>query len=181
LPADDLYVGSSQLAVASIDRPLEVDVLVGALAQAHRQAVALRARLRVLEAATGAATVDVRLAHLDAREEELQAREAELAERGRRLDLSAEKVRRRYEKLTRRKQELAAQGETRAEPGIAGVSRDFNLHVLEQRVAERRRDFPDLAVEWDSYLVSLRTVADTLGNLPASVDSLVDEVFAPLF
>ena len=152
-------------------------MLVGALAQAHRQAVALRARVRVLEAATGTSAVEGRLAELDARAAELAGREEELAGRERRIDASAAKVRRRYEKLQRRKHELAAAD---AATEVTHPSQHFNLHLLEQRVAERRHEFPDLAFDWDSYLLSLRTVADTMGNLPASVDALVDEVFAPL-
>jgi chromosome segregation ATPase len=157
--------------VSSQVAPYDVDVLVGALGQARRQAVALRARLRVLEAANGVVDAEARLAQLELREEELEQRE-------RQLERSAEKLRRRHAKLVRRKQELA---EHVAEPEVATQSEHFNLLALEQRVAERRDEFPELAVEWESYLLSLRTVADTNGNLPATVDALVDEVFAPLF
>jgi len=153
-------------------RPLDVDVLVGALAAGHRQAVALRARLRVLEEAARGSGVLV--------PGELAAREAELDERERRLNDSAEKLRRRHEKLLRRRRALVVREEQTATPEVSTPSRDFNLHMLEQRVAERRREFPELSLEWDSYLLSLRAVADASGNLPASMDSLVDEVFAPL-
>jgi hypothetical protein len=48
-------------------------------------------------------------------------------------------------------------------------------------LVERRRDeFPDRFEEWQWYLLSLRDVAGIDGTLPASVDSLVHDVFEPL-
>lgn len=56
----------------------------------------------------------------------------------------------------------------------------WNLHALEELVAEHGAEFPDRVEEWSFYLASLHDFAAPGGDLPPSFDALVDEVFTDL-
>ena len=56
----------------------------------------------------------------------------------------------------------------------------WNLHALEELVAEHGAEFPDRVEEWSFYLASLHDFAAPGGDLPPSFDALVDEVFGDL-
>src|SRR5207253_8234350 len=54
------------------------------------------------------------------------------------------------------------------------------LTELERLVRANADRFPDSVDEWNAYLFYLRDYADASGRLPASFDSLIDEVFGAL-
>jgi DivIVA domain-containing protein len=56
----------------------------------------------------------------------------------------------------------------------------LRLYQLEKLVHERADEFPERQDEWAYTLFYLRDYANPEGELPASFDSLIEEVFGPL-
>ncbi len=79
--------------------------------------------------------------------------------------------------------EPAAEPAAVPEPAVpvpAAGAGAWNLHVLEGLVTEYGAEFPGRVEEWSFYLASLHDFAAPGGDLPPSLDALVDEVFADL-
>jgi hypothetical protein len=60
-------------------------------------------------------------------------------------------------------------------PSPAGA---WTIEALERLVNEHRENFPDRALEWETYLFYLREHASADGSLPRSLDPLIADVFA---
>lgn len=77
--------------------------------------------------------------------------------------------------------EARPQGEPQPQPepmaAALPASGVWSLPRLERLVEERAAEFPDRVEEWRTYLFFLRDHAAPDGQLPASFDVLVDEVF----
>jgi hypothetical protein len=56
----------------------------------------------------------------------------------------------------------------------------WNYLALTRLVEQRAADFPTEVDSWNAYLFSLREWADSGGALPATLDDLITDVFAPL-
>ena len=69
-----------------------------------------------------------------------------------------------------------------APPGVTVARRPagWNLNDLERAAAERRDVPRERVEEWRTYVFFLRDHAGMDGELPASFDSLVEDVFADL-
>jgi hypothetical protein len=66
-------------------------------------------------------------------------------------------------------------------PAPAGAARGrWNYNSLLRLVDDRAAEFPAEADSWNAYLFSLRDWADASGALPATLDDLILDVFAPL-
>jgi transcriptional regulator with XRE-family HTH domain len=109
------------------------------------------------------------LASVEAQERALAEREQRLAERER--------------ALAEREQAAAATTEDRArEPDrpSTAAEKGFNLDALEHTLDERADEFPERAAEWRAYTVFLREFVQADGELPATFNTLVREVFRDL-
>jgi transcriptional regulator with XRE-family HTH domain len=101
---------------------------------------------------------------------DLAARERALAERERRV-VERERA------LAAAKVELAARA---GHPLPADGHEGYNLDELERTLDERGDSFPERAEEWRAYVLFLREFVHADGQLPASFNALVREVFREL-
>jgi capsular polysaccharide biosynthesis protein len=139
---------------------------------------------RLAEREQQLATLEERTAE---HEREVDEHERELDEQARRLDEEGRRLEEEHD-LFEQEQVAAAARAPEPQPEAAPPARrtvlaDTVPYTLDDlaRLAEARRDeLPDRAEEWRTYLYFLREHADVDGRLPASFDSLVDEVFADL-
>ena len=69
-------------------------------------------------------------------------------------------------------------------PQAAGFERpgrgQWTVADVERLVAQHGPEFPERADELNTYLESIRGVAESDGSLPAGVEVLVEDVFADL-
>jgi hypothetical protein len=158
-------------AAAGLARRRQVPFVAGAL----DPAVARRLKARIDAVAKRERALARRAGELAEREQRLGRREEELAAAAGR---PAPSRRREPEP------ELVPMAVQEPEPQPAALleagPRHWNLHALETLVRERGSADPAQVEEWNTYLFFLREHAESDGTLPASFDSLVNEVFGEL-
>jgi DNA repair exonuclease SbcCD ATPase subunit len=159
----------------------------------------LQARLDEVEERAGA--LEQRGRELDERDQELGKRGDELDRRERRLAEREQALERRTAELDARRGELETEARSLAEqraaaaaarppepepapepepdaaPPAEGARGRYNVVRLEHLVEEGAERIPERAAELRSYVFFLRDHADVDGNLPATFDYLVEEVF----
>lgn len=162
-------VENDRRAVAETTRNVEQEVAERRRAVEAEETALARRRSELDAGASRVAELAERHAE---REGVLQGEEAKLAARERELEQQAKSIAAR---------ELLVQRLTPAEPAPPpGAGKAYNIDELEQLVAARSAEFPDLAPIWETYLFELRTKAETNGSLPDILSGLVEDVFAPL-
>lgn len=115
--------------------------------------------------------VDALVAAVAARERALVDREQRLAERERALAALEAEIAARSDALSQ---------QPSVGPTAVAAERGFNLDALEHTLDVRAAEFPERADEWRAYVVFLREFVQADGELPATFNSLVREVFREL-
>jgi hypothetical protein len=161
------------------------DALIGAVIGFVLAAVALlvtRRRMTVAPAPTDELLAEREL-QLQERIDLVTKRERELAKRAGEL-ANRERSVQAHEDAARRKEAAPepAPPPPAAAPTVTVARRaaGWNLNDLERVVAEQHDAPPERVDEWRTYVLFLRDHAGIDGELPASFDSLVEDVFADL-
>jgi transcriptional regulator with XRE-family HTH domain len=128
--------------------------------------------------------VDAVLAEVAARERSLAARERAVAALEAELEGRAAQLERLQKDLEAQERVTTAARAGREHeedrPPAVAAERGFNLDALEHTLDERAAEFPEQADEWRAYVVFLREFVHADGELPATFNTLVREVFRDL-